>query len=56
MGTLAVLIPNFNHGKYLKELRSSLANQSRRPDKIIVVDDGSTDDSVNIVESLASKY
>ncbi|MBP9841532.1 MAG: glycosyltransferase family 2 protein [Simkaniaceae bacterium] len=53
--TLSVIIPNYNHGRYLRELLLSLLTQSRLPDEIIVVDDGSTDDSVSVIEAIAEQ-
>lgn len=55
MPTLAVIIPNYNHGSQLRELLHSLLSQSRLPDEIVVVDDGSRDNSVAIIEELSRK-
>jgi len=54
--SLAVIIPNYNHGKHLIELLPSILSQSRPPDEIIVVDDGSTDDSVSMITEIAKKH
>jgi len=43
------LVTNHNYAKYLKECVASLASQSQRFDQIIIVDDGSTDDSREII-------
>lgn len=48
---LSVIIPNYNHGHFLKDLLPSLFTQSRLPDEVIIVDDGSTDASVAIIEA-----
>lgn len=48
----SVLINNYNYGKYLDECLTSLLNQTKVPDEIILYDDGSTDNSIEIV----SKY
>lgn len=53
--TLAVVIPNYNHGHLLKELIPTLFKQSRPPDEVVLVDDGSSDDSVTIIEKLSSQ-
>jgi glycosyltransferase involved in cell wall biosynthesis len=42
------IIPVYNEEKYLRLTLDSLLAQSRRPDKIILVDDGSTDSSFQI--------
>jgi hypothetical protein len=46
MPTIAVIIPNYNHGHLIEKSILSTFEQSVPPDEIIVVDDGSTDDSV----------
>ncbi|MCC6488988.1 MAG: glycosyltransferase family 2 protein [Candidatus Hydrogenedentes bacterium] len=43
--TLSVVIPTWNHRDLLAECLKSLAAQSRQAGEIIVVDDGSTDDT-----------
>jgi len=42
---VSVLITNHNYGRFLDDCLASLAAQTRAPDQIVVVDDGSTDDS-----------
>ena len=44
--TIAVLIVNWNGGGLLARCLAALAAQRRRPDRIIVVDNASTDDSL----------
>lgn len=48
---VSVIIPVYNGSKYLSEAIDSVANQTYTPLEIIMVDDGSTDDSVRIAES-----
>jgi len=45
-----VIIPNFNGGHLLSPCLDSLHAQTRHPDRVIVVDNGSTDGSRKIVE------
>ncbi|MCC6695549.1 MAG: glycosyltransferase family 2 protein [Candidatus Hydrogenedentes bacterium] len=47
--TLSVIIPTWNRRELLVECLESLAAQSRRADQIIVVDDGSADDTAAYV-------
>lgn len=50
---VSVIIPVYNTGKYLKETLTSISNQSLKELEIIVVNDGSTDNSLSIIESQA---
>lgn len=50
--TVSVLLPNYNHARFLERSLQALANQVRAPDEIIVVDDASTDDSVAIISNM----
>lgn len=50
--TLSVVIPVYNQAKTLGESIESVLNQTRKADEIIVVNDGSTDGSLE----LAKKY
>jgi glycosyltransferase involved in cell wall biosynthesis/SAM-dependent methyltransferase len=47
--TIAVVIPTFNHAAFLADAIQSARDQSRPPDEIIVVDDGSEDDPALVV-------
>lgn len=51
-----VIIPLYNCEKYIIEAIDSVLKQSYPINKIIVVDDGSTDNSAMIVEDLAIKF
>lgn len=43
--SVSVVIPVFNRSRYLKEAVKSVLDQDPRPDELIIVDDGSTDDT-----------
>lgn len=51
--TLTVAMPNYNHARFLHESIGAILNQSYRPMEFIIIDDGSTDNSVEIIEEFA---
>lgn len=53
---LSVVMPNFNHGKYLATSLGGILSQSVPPHEVIVVDDASTDNSIEILTNFASKH
>lgn len=50
---VSVLIPVFNVAAYVKEALQSIQNQTYQNLEIIVIDDGSSDDTYSIVEELS---
>lgn len=53
---IAVVVTSFNKGPYIELALSSLAAQVVRPAEIVVVDDGSTDDSAAIADDFAQRH
>jgi glycosyltransferase involved in cell wall biosynthesis len=49
--TLSVILPNCNHAALITRALTALLAQDRPADEIIIVDDGSTDDSLGIIKS-----
>jgi hypothetical protein len=48
--TVSAIVPNYNHARYLDERISSIMSQRAPPSEIIVLDDGSTDDSLAVLD------
>ena len=46
--TISVALCTFNGARYLSEQLASILGQSRRPDQIVVCDDGSEDGSLEL--------
>lgn len=49
---VAVLIPSYNHARFLPATLASVLGQSLRPTEVIVVDDGSQDGSAEVAEAI----
>ncbi len=47
---ISVVVPVYNRSEYLKESLDSILQQSLPPAEIVVIDDGSTDDSWDIIK------
>ncbi len=55
MPKVSVIIPVFNVEKYLRQCLDSVVNQTLKDIEIICIDDGSTDNSLKILQEYASK-
>jgi hypothetical protein len=49
--TASVVIPSYNYARFLRDAVGSALRQSRPPCEVIVVDDGSCDESPSVIES-----
>jgi glycosyltransferase involved in cell wall biosynthesis len=56
MPKISIIMSNFNHGKFLHESIGSLVDQTCKPYELIIIDDCSTDNSVELIEKYAKKY
>lgn len=55
MTKVSILIPCYNAQKWIAQAIQSALDQSYTPKEVIVVDDGSTDDSLNIIKSFGDQ-
>jgi len=55
-GLVSTIIPVFNRPRLLREAVASVVAQTYRPIEIILVDDGSTDDTPEVVKTLHEKH
>jgi glycosyltransferase involved in cell wall biosynthesis len=53
--TLSVVLPNYNHARFIGRALAALLAQKRAADEIIVIDDGSTDDSVRVIDGITAR-
>ncbi len=53
MPTVSVIIPNYNHARYLRQRIESVLRQTYQDFEVILLDDCSTDDSRSILSSYA---
>ncbi|SMC61463.1 glycosyltransferase family 2 protein [Moheibacter sediminis] len=56
MKKVSVIVPVYNTEKYLKKCLDSLVNQTLQDIEIIIVNDGSKDNSQKIIDDYLSKY
>ena len=56
MKKVSVIVPVYNTEQYLKKCIESLLNQTLEEIEIVIVNDGSTDHSKQILEEYANNY
>lgn len=53
---VSALVPSYNHGRYIRERIESILNQTYANIELIVIDDGSEDDSHSIISELQVRH
>lgn len=56
MTKVSIIITSYNYEKYIGTAIESIINQTYKDWELIIVDDGSKDNSVNIIEEYCKKY
>jgi glycosyltransferase involved in cell wall biosynthesis len=56
IGLISVIVPCYNQGIYLKETIQSALASTYRPLEILIINDGSTDHSLEIAKELEAQY
>lgn len=54
--TISVIVPVYNTGKYLKKCLESIANQSYKDYELVIVNDGSTDNSLEVIQAFVHEH
>jgi glycosyltransferase involved in cell wall biosynthesis len=54
-GSVAVVIPCHNYGRFLEEAYESVRAQTQVPDQIVIVNDGSSDETCEVAARIASR-
>ena len=55
MKKVSIIIPVHNSGNYIEECINSVINQTYKNIEIIIIDDNSTDDSIEKINSIKDK-
>lgn len=56
MSSLSVLMCNYNHAPFIGGALEAILAQSLEPKEIVVIDDGSTDNSVEVIDAYARRH
>lgn len=53
---VSVIVPNYNHARYLIDRVESIANQTYTNIELLLLDDASSDNSVDVINSILDRY
>ena len=56
MPLVSIIVPNFNHARYLRDRLESIYRQNYSHFEVILLDDASSDDSLSILREFAERY
>ena len=56
MSTLTTILLNYNHARFLPHSLASLLAQTRRANELIIIDDASTDNSIEVISDFLPKF
>ena len=56
MPLVSVIVPNFNHARYLRDRLDSIYRQDYSHFEVILLDDASSDDSLSVLREFAERY
>lgn len=56
MYRISIIVPVYNTGEYLRDCLDSIVNQTFDDMEVIIIDDASSDNSLDILKEYASKY
>jgi len=54
--TLAIIVPCFEHARYINQAFESIVRQTRLPDEVIFIDDCSPDNTTEVLNGLITDY
>ncbi len=54
--SISVILPNYNHGKWLRRAVEALVAQAVSSMEILLIDDGSTDNSLEVIADLCRRH
>lgn len=55
MPKVSVIVPNYNHARFLRQRLDSILNQTFQDFEVIILDDCSTDESVDVIKEYESR-
>jgi len=55
-GLVSVIVPTYNRSKYIIEAMTSVFQQTYRPIELLIIDDGSTDDTAEVITKWSNQY